>query len=74
MTILTAHVLVKLAFTAFTLLVMVAAGKRYYPADLQIPIASFTAALLMCVCPWVAVCVRVIVRSVWRRCGLSARR
>ncbi len=47
-TILTAHVLVKLAFTAITLLVMVAAGKRYYPADLQIPIASFTVALLLC--------------------------
>src|SRR3954453_8789603 len=47
-TILTAHVLVKLAFTAITLLAMVAAGKRYYPADLQIPIASFTVALLLC--------------------------
>src|SRR4051794_2543028 len=47
-TILTAHVLVKLTFTAITLLAMVAAGKRYYPADLQIPIASFTVALLVC--------------------------
>jgi ABC-2 type transport system permease protein len=46
-TILTAHVLVKLAFTAATLLLMVAAGKRYYPADLQLPLAAFTVALLI---------------------------
>src|SRR3954469_19693201 len=47
-TILTAHVLVKLAFTAVTLGMMVAAGKRYYPADLHIPLVSFTLALLIC--------------------------
>jgi ABC-2 type transport system permease protein len=46
-TILSAHVLVKLALTAVTLLLMVAAGRRYYPADLQIPIVSFTAALIV---------------------------
>jgi ABC-2 type transport system permease protein len=46
-TILTAHVLVKLLFTALTLLLMVAAGKRYYPADLHIPIVSFAIALLI---------------------------
>jgi len=46
-TILTAHVLVKLLFTAFTLLLMIAAGRRYYPADLHIPIAGFTLALLI---------------------------
>ena len=46
-TILTAHVLVKLAFTAATLLLMVAAGRRYYPADLQIPVTGFLMALLV---------------------------
>jgi ABC-2 type transport system permease protein len=47
-TILTAHVIVKLLFTGLTLLLMIAAGKRYYPADLHIPIVSFTVALLVC--------------------------
>ena len=46
-TILAAHVLVKLIFTAITLLLMVVAGKRYYPVDLNIPVAGFTAALLL---------------------------
>jgi ABC-2 type transport system permease protein len=46
-TILTAHVLVKLTFTAITLALMVAAGARYYPINLDIPIVSFTAALLV---------------------------
>jgi ABC-2 type transport system permease protein len=45
--ILTAHVLVKLAFTVLTVLLMIAAGKRYYPINLQIPVASFAAALLL---------------------------
>jgi ABC-2 type transport system permease protein len=45
--ILTAHVLVKLSFTALTVLLMVAAGRRYYPINLQIPVASFAAALLL---------------------------
>ncbi len=46
-TILTAHVLVKLIFTAFTLALMIAAGKRYYPADLHFPVVGFTLALLI---------------------------
>ena len=46
-TILTAHVLVKLMFTAATLLLMLAAGRRYYPADLHVPLLSFTLALLV---------------------------
>jgi ABC-2 type transport system permease protein len=46
-TILTAHVLVKLIFTAVTLALMIAAGKRYYPADLHFPVAGFTLALLI---------------------------
>jgi ABC-2 type transport system permease protein len=46
-TILTAHVLVKLLFTAVTLVLMVVAGKRYYPVSLDVPVAGFTAALLL---------------------------
>lgn len=46
-TILTAHVLVKLAFTAATLLLMVLAGRRYYSVELHIPVVSFTLALLI---------------------------
>jgi ABC-2 type transport system permease protein len=45
-TILTAHVLVKLIFTALTLGAMVLAGRRYYPVDADVPLASFTLALL----------------------------
>jgi ABC-2 type transport system permease protein len=46
-TILTAHVIVKLALTAATLALMVLAGKRYYPAGLHVPVISFTIALLI---------------------------
>jgi ABC-2 type transport system permease protein len=46
-TILTSHVIVKLLFTAATLILMFAAGRRYYPADLHVPLAGFTAALLV---------------------------
>jgi ABC-2 type transport system permease protein len=45
-TILSAHVLVKLLFTAITLALMVVAGRRYYPADVDVPVISFTIALL----------------------------
>ena len=45
-TILTAHVLVKLLFTAVTLAVMVLAGRRYYPVHASVPLASFALALL----------------------------
>jgi ABC-2 type transport system permease protein len=51
-TILTAHVLVKLLFTAVTVAAMVLAGRRYYPVDAGIPLVSFTLALLfstMCI-------------------------
>ncbi len=47
-TILTAHVIVKLLFTALTLAVMVLAGRRYYDVDAGVPLASFTLALLFC--------------------------
>ena len=49
-TILTAHVLVKLVFTAITLLLMVMAGRRYYPSDLHIPVLNVTLALLIATC------------------------
>jgi ABC-2 type transport system permease protein len=44
--ILTAHVVVKLIFTAITLIVMLLAGRRYFPPGAHIPVASFIAALL----------------------------
>lgn len=46
-TILTAHVLVKLLLSALSLLLMVVAGKRYYPVDVQVPVFGFTMALLI---------------------------
>jgi len=46
-TILVAHVLVKLMFTIATLILMVLAGKRYFPIGTRIPVVSFAAALLL---------------------------
>jgi ABC-2 type transport system permease protein len=46
-TILTAHVLVKLTLTVVTMALMVAAGKRYYPVNVDIPVFSFALALLI---------------------------
>jgi ABC-2 type transport system permease protein len=46
-TILTAHVIVKLALTAATLALMVLAGKRYYPIGIHVPWFGFTIALLI---------------------------
>jgi ABC-2 type transport system permease protein len=45
-TILSAHVLVKLSFTAVTLTLMMMAGRRFYPAGMQAPMISFALALL----------------------------
>ncbi len=45
-TILTAHVVVKLLLTVFTLALMVLAGRRFYPVDVDLPVASFVLALL----------------------------
>jgi ABC-2 type transport system permease protein len=45
-TILTAHVLVKLLFTAVTLAAMLLAGRSYYAVDAGVPLVSFTLALL----------------------------
>jgi ABC-2 type transport system permease protein len=46
-TILTAHVAVKLLLTAVTLVLMVLAGKRYYPVNIDVPVIGFTIALLV---------------------------
>jgi ABC-2 type transport system permease protein len=46
-TILSAHVLVKLLFTAATLLLMVLAGRRYFGAAAHIPVLDFTLALVI---------------------------
>jgi len=45
-TILTPHVMVKLLFTAITLAMMTLAGRRYGPVDVDVPLVSFTLALL----------------------------
>ena len=47
LTILTAHVLVKLLFTAITVTMMTFLGKRYLPVDIPIPWVAFTAATLV---------------------------
>ena len=46
-TILTAHVLVKLILTVATMALMVAAGKRYYPVNVDVPVFGFAMALLV---------------------------
>jgi len=46
-TILAAHVIVKLIFSAVTLVAMVAAGRRYFPAALHLPLGALIAALLI---------------------------
>ena len=46
-TILTAHVLVKLALTLVTMVLMVLAGKRYYPIHVDVPMFGFAVALLI---------------------------
>jgi ABC-2 type transport system permease protein len=46
-TILTAHVLVKLALTLATMVLMVLAGKRYYPINIDVPVFGFAIALLI---------------------------
>jgi ABC-2 type transport system permease protein len=46
-TILSAHVLVKLLFTAITLTLMMLAGRRLFPAGADVPVFSFAIALLL---------------------------
>ena len=47
LTILTAHVLVKLLFTALTIVLLAVLGKRYLPPDIPIPWVAFMAATLI---------------------------
>ena len=44
--ILTAHVIVKLLFTALTMFLMFLAGRRYFPPGAQVPYVSFALAVL----------------------------
>jgi ABC-2 type transport system permease protein len=46
-TILSAHVMVKLLFTAVTLAVMILAGRRYYPVNADVPLVSFALAVIV---------------------------
>ena len=46
-TILSAHVIVKLAFTIVSLALLVVAGRRMFPGIMAVPLASFAAALLL---------------------------
>jgi ABC-2 type transport system permease protein len=46
-TILTAHVVVKLLFTAITLAMMVLVGRRFYPVGAEVPLVSFALALVL---------------------------
>ncbi|MEI6244301.1 MAG: ABC transporter permease [Acidobacteriota bacterium] len=47
LTILSAHVVVKLAFTVVGLLLLVLAGRRLFPGAMAVPLVSFAAALLL---------------------------
>ena len=47
-TILAAHVLVKLLLTAITLALMILAGRTYYAVTPDVPVISFTLAMLFC--------------------------
>ncbi|WP_348261585.1 ABC transporter permease [Telmatobacter sp. DSM 110680] len=49
-TILAAHVIVKLMLTAATLILMVLAGRHYFPPGAHVPWLSFTAALMISTC------------------------
>lgn len=60
--ILAAHVLVKLIFSALTLALMVAAGRRYYPVDVHAPLMSFTLALI--VSTWSILSIGFVIASV----------
>lgn len=46
-TILSAHVLVKMAFTATTLGLLLLAGRRFYPVGLNVPVFSFALAVIV---------------------------
>ena len=64
MTILMAHVLVKLILTTATVILMVLTGRRYYPAGVDVPVVAFAAALL--VSTWSILSIGFIIASVVR--------
>ena len=63
-TILVTHVLVKLSLTAVTGILMVLAGRRYYPAGADVPVVAFTLALLLST--WSILSIGFIIASVVR--------
>ena len=63
-TILVTHVLVKLLLTAVTVVLMILAGRRYYPAGADVPVAAFTLALLFST--WSILSIGFIIASVVR--------
>ena len=60
--ILTAHVLVKLIFTAITLAAMLLAGRRYFPPGADVHVISFGAALLFTT--WAILSIGFVIASV----------
>ena len=46
-TILSAHVLAKMAFTAMTIALLLLAGRRFYPAGVNVPVTSFALAVVV---------------------------
>src|SRR5215471_11606609 len=63
-TILTAHVLAKLVFTAATLILLMLAGRRYYPVEVRIPYVAFTLALVLAT--WSTLAIGFVIASVIR--------
>ena len=61
-TILTAHVLVKLLFTAATLTLTIVAGKRYYPIGAEVPVFAFGFALI--IATWSILSVGFVIASI----------
>jgi len=46
-TILSAHVLAKMSFTAITIALLLLAGRRFYPVGVNVPVVSFAAAVIV---------------------------
>src|SRR5207253_4980841 len=46
-TILTSHIVVKIFLTALTMILMILAGKRYFPIEPSVPLVGFTVAVLV---------------------------
>ena len=63
-TILVTHVLVKLILTAVTVILMILAGRRYYPSGTDVPVVAFSLALLLST--WSILSIGFIIASVVR--------